>query len=421
VDWEKPVSGLSAPDERTLVIKLLTPYPQLRYQMAHLAMFVVSRDAVDFYGDKFRRNPIGSGPYVLESNEENVRLILEANPIYRGGPDVQSGQAIPDDQRLPYVKRREYTYFQEVLPPWYLFLEGKIDVAGIPKETYASAISTSGQLTPEMTNDGIQLEKGPAPETFYMGFNMQDPIVGKNKALRQAISMAYDRDKFIQVYLNGRGIPAQGPIPPGFPTYDAHFTNPYSQFNLDAARAKLKEAEQINRGPIPELTLTQGDTSTEAIEESEFFETQMAQIGLKIHLDYFTWARFQEMVDAKQLQMFGFGWVADYPDEQTFWQLFYSKNAGPGGMNGTNYSNPEFDKLYEQSMVMDPSPQRDEIYKKMQSIVVEDASWMFEFHPVAYTLYHNWVKNVAVMDYGEGLRAYGQLDFDQRAAWLKKH
>jgi ABC-type transport system substrate-binding protein len=250
---------------------------------------------------------------------------------------------------------------------------------------------------------------------------MQDPIIGKNKPLRQAMSMAFDRDKYIQIYLNGRGVPAQGPIPPGFPTYDPNFVNPYSAFNLDAARAKLKEAESINGGPIPELTLTQGDTSTEAREDSEYFETQMAQIGLKIHLEYNTWARFQELVDAKQLQMFGFGWVADYPDEQTFWQLFYSKNAGPGGMNSTNYSNPEFDKLYEQSMVMDPSPRRDAIYKKMQAIVVEDATWLFQFHPVSYTLYHDWVKNLSVMDYGEGLRAYGKIDFAERASWLKQH
>jgi ABC-type transport system substrate-binding protein len=421
VDWEKPVVGLSTPDDRTLVIKLIQPYPQLRYNMAHLAMFIVSRDVVNHYGDKFRRNPVGSGPYFLNDNEENVRIILEANPVYRGGPDVQSGQVIPDDQRLPYVKRREYTFFQEALPPWYLFLQGKLDTAAIPKETYQQAITSAGDLTSQMRQDGIQLIKGPEAATFYTAFNMQDPIVGKNKALRQAMSMAFNRDKYIHVYLNDRGIPAQGPIPPGFATYDANYVNPYSQFNLEAARAKLKEAEQFNGGPIPELTFTTGDTSTSAVDDAEYFATQMKQIGLKIHLDYYSWARFQEMVDHKQLQMFGFGWVADYPDEQTFWQLFYSKNAGVGGMNGTNYSNPEFDKLYEQSMVMDPSPQRDAIYKKMQAIVVEDATWLFEFHPLDYTLLHDWVKNVAIMDYGEGMRAYGQIDFSARAQWLKHH
>ena len=71
-----------------------------------------------------------------------------------------------------------------------------------------------------MEADGVTLTKSEVSETFFIYFNMLDPVVGKNKPLRQAMSMAFDRQKYIEIYLNGRGKPANGVIPPGFPTYD---------------------------------------------------------------------------------------------------------------------------------------------------------------------------------------------------------
>jgi ABC-type transport system substrate-binding protein len=422
INWDKPVSGLQAIDDHTLRIQLIEPYPQLRYNMAHLPTAVVSRAAVEFYKDKFNKHPVGTGPYMLTEQLPEQRIVLEANPIYRGGPTVEAGQSLPESVRLPHVKRVEWTYYDEDLPRWFVFLEGFLDANGIPKDAFSQAIKVdSSDLTDQMKRDGIQLVKAPEPEVLYTGFNMLDPIVGKNKPLRQAISMAFDRKTFIDIYLNGRGIPANGPIPPGFPTYRADLVNPYTQFNLRAAQEKMAEAERINGGPIPALTLLLGGTDTATRQMAEFFVTQMHQIGLTIKPQYTTWARFQEMVDAKQAQMFQLGWVADYPDEQTFWQLFYGKNAGSGGVNAVNYSNPEFDALYEKSSVMDPSPQRDEIYRRMQAIVMEDCPWLFNFYPVGYSLYHGWVKNLKVMDYGHGMRAHAEIDFAERARWLKSH
>ena len=425
IDWDRPVEGWQALDDYTIQIKLIQPYPQLRYNLAHEPTSVVCRQAVEKLGDDFKKYPIGSGPFAMAEDLPEQRVVLTANPIYRGKPGVDGDTPVAPEDRLPHVKRVQLDYFSEPVPRWLLFRQGYFDASGIPKDAFNQAIAgANGTLTPEMVADGVSLTKSQVSEVYYTCFNMRDPVVGNNKPLRQALSMAFDRAKYIEIYLNGRGKPANGIIPPGFPTYDENRIDPYTQFNLEAARAKVREAEKINGGPIPELVLYLGDTSTEARQEGEFFKQQMSQIGLNARFELRTWARMLEMVDGYQAQMFDFGWVADYPDEQTFLQLFYSKNSGPGGVNCTAYSNPEYDKFYEQAVVMNPSPQRDALYRKMQDIINEDCPIILQFYPIAFSLRYSWIHGAKPQEYGNGQAMgwmYISIDFKQREEWMRKH
>lgn len=421
IDWDRPVAGLKALDDHTIQITLTAPYPQLIYNLAHLPTAAVSRQAVERLGDRIRQRPIGTGPYVLVEHLEEQRIVFEANPIYRGRPDVDGMAVVRPEERLPRIRRVQVEYFAEDVPRWLRFRQGLLDISGIPREAYNQAISIrSGELTEQMKKDGVILEKSPEPIIWYAGFNMLDPVVGRNKPLRQAMSMAFDRERFIRVYENGRGIPARGPIPPGFPTYEPDAVNPYARYDLDAARRKMDEARALHGGPIPPLTLLMPGTETSVRQMAEFFAAQMSRIGLTIKPEFRTWARFQEMVDDKQTQVFMLGWVADYPDEQTFLQLFYGKNTDRGGVNSANYVNPEYDAIYEQAVVMSPSPQRDALYKRLCRIVEEDCPWIFTFHSVEYVLYYNWLGNMKIMDYGNGMRMFLTLDGEARRKWMQR-
>ncbi len=150
----------------------------------------------------------------------------------------------------------------------------------------------------------------------------------------------------------------------------------------------------------------------------------MSQIGLKVNFKLTTFARFLEMVDDKQIQLFDLGWISDYPDEQTFLQLYYSKNAGRGGVNQVNYTNPEFDKLYEQAVVMEPSPQRQALYRKLQDIIDEDCPCIYKFYPLVYALKYNWVSDTFPMMFGNGGKmswSYVRVDPAAREKWVKAH
>jgi ABC-type transport system substrate-binding protein len=421
IDWERAVSGLEKIDDYTMRIRLTRPDPQMRYNLAHLPTAPMSRQVVDQLGETLKFRAVGTGPYMIADYKPEQRIVFEANPIYRGHPTALPDGEVAADQRIPRIHRVQMDYFEEDLPAWALFQQGLLDVSGIPKDTFSSAIDLrTHDLTPEMKARGIKLLKAQDPTVFYFGFNMEDPVVGRNKPLRQAMSMAFDRQRFIDLMTNGRGIPMKGIVPPGFPTYDENRRNPYAEFNLSAARERMGQAVQLHGGPIPTITLLLPGTDTYFRQLGELLQQMMKQIGVTVKIDYRTWARFQEMVDSKQAQFYSLGWQADYPDEQTFLQLFYTKNVSPGP-NAANYSNPEFDRLYEQAMVMEPSPQRDELYGKMESLVLEDVPWILNMARVAYVLHYDWVQNVHPNEYLHGNRAYYRLDRQRRIDRLRSN
>jgi oligopeptide transport system substrate-binding protein len=422
VDWDKPVEGLQILDDRTIRIVLTHPNPQMIFNLATQWTAVVSREAVNYWKDEFRWHPSGSGAYALTQYLRDQRIVLEANPNYRGSPDVDGDAVVPPDEKMPFVKRNEYDFFQETVPAWLLFKQGLFDISLIPKESFNQAIRPgTTELTPELVKQGIVLRKADEASTFYIGFNMKDPVVGKNKALRQAMSMAFDRDAYIRIFLNGRGTPAIGPIPPGFPTFDPNEVNPYTQFNVAAAQEKMKEAVAINGGPIPTLHLLMQDSSTAERQFADFFSLNMKAIGVTIDPEFRDFARWLEMTDNRETQIFEGAWLADYPDEQDFLQLFYGKNAPAGGVNSAAYVNPEFDRLYDESTVMQDSPERRKLYLEMEKIVMEDCPWLLMNYSKAFTLHYDWLTGGKYMDYGYAWHQYWKLDENLRAQRLGAH
>ncbi len=421
IDYERPVEGLVALDDYTVQIKLVEKNPQFQYLLAYLGGGIVSRKAVETYGEDFKEKPVGTGPFAMEEYIAEQRIRFKANPSYRGRPDVNGGTTVAASDRVPHIQKIQYEYYNEPMPRWYFLQRGFLDYGAIPKEAFNEVVDPeTHKLQPAMAARGFELDVDPEPSVYYYGFNMTDPVVGKNKPLRQAMSMAFDREKFIRVYQNGRGIAANGPIPPTFDCYDPTYVNPYCQFNLDAARAKMKEAEAIHGGPIPVLSVFMPDTSTDVRQEAEFFVSQMKQIGLEVQAEYNTYARFQELVDGRKVQIFAFGWLPDYPDEQTFLQLFYGKFAPDGGINSCAYINPEYDAIYERATKMERSPERLKLYKNLVSIVNEDCVWIDSFYPQIFLLRWKWVQNIHAMDYGSGFRQFYTVDFQERGRMQRR-
>ena len=111
--------------------------------------------------------------------------------------------------------------------------------------------------------------------------------------------------------------------------------------------------------------------------------------------------------------MFRLSWIADYPDAENFLQVFYGPNASPGS-NRANYSDSDFDRLYEQVRVMPDSPERTALYRKMADRVIEDCPWIFIYHPVSYILIHDRVQNYTYHDFSYGMEKYYRVDMRQK-------
>jgi oligopeptide transport system substrate-binding protein len=296
----------------------------------------------------------------------------------------------------------------EPQPMWLSFLSGKVDAASIPKDLFSSVITPGKELNQELKDKGLKLFKNPGLDVTHATFNMADPLLGKNKLLRQALSMAYDEDTFIELFYNGRAVSAQGPISPGIFGYDPKLKNPYRRFNLVKAKDLLAKAGFPGGKGLPELEYATLADST-GRQQAEYFQKMMSAIGVTLKINNYSWPQFMEVLKNKKAQIWEYAWIADYPDAENFLQLFYSKNATPGP-NDSSYSNSEYDRLYEKILILPDGKEKAEIYAKMVAIVIEDCPWIFGAHRLSYVLVQPWLKNFKLNDFDYTRYKYYRID-----------
>ncbi|MGH9576382.1 MAG: ABC transporter substrate-binding protein, partial [Terriglobales bacterium] len=235
-----PLEGARSLDRYTYRIKIRGKYPQFVYWLAMPFFAPIPEEAQRFYsqpGMTEGKNltldwyPVGTGPYMLTVNNPNRMMVMERNPNFTGEPypaDGETGDAeagLLDDARkpMPFIDKVIFSLEKESIPYWNKFLQGYYDFSGISSDTFDQVVQITGAgdiaLTESMQKRGIALQTSVATSTLYMGFNMLDPVVGGNseraRKLRHAISVALDFEEMISIFRNGRGVAAQGPIPPG--------------------------------------------------------------------------------------------------------------------------------------------------------------------------------------------------------------
>jgi oligopeptide transport system substrate-binding protein len=399
--FNAPIEGLQAPDKNTLVIQLTQPYYQLYYVMAHQFASVIPHEAVEKYGAEFLNNPVGTGPYMLAKSSDWIRgskLTLTKNPAWRGETyptegepgDKEAGLLEDAGKPLPFADKLVLNEMPEDQPRWQNYMKGNFEFIDVPNDNFDSAIKDK-KPAPELAAKGMSISITPDLDTTFYAFNMKDPIIGKNKLVRQAMSLAQDPVMLIDRFYNGRAIPAYGPVPPEIDGYDPSFKSEWRQFNVKKAKELLAKAGYPEGKGLPEFDYeTQADSKIRQMAES--FAQEMAAIGVKVKINTNTWPQFNEKTKKGEFQIMDMAWSADYPDAQDFLQLFYSKNVSPGP-NDSGFANVDFDKLYEKALALPPGAERNALYGKMQTLLAEECPWIFEVHRTTYDLRQGWLHN----------------------------
>ncbi len=264
---------------------------------------------------------------------------------------------------------------------------------------------------------GIRLQTESGPTLFWFGFNMRDRILGASKSLRQALSLAFNVEEYIEIIWKGRSIPAVNYVPSSFVGHAEAGPGPYSRYDLAEAKRLLTKAKQelVAAGVlapgenIPPLKLDLGGRSNFHRKLAMYTQGQFKKIGIEIEIELNDWPTLQDKVNRKLVQVFSIGWQADYPDPENFLQNYYSPNI-KRGTNETNYSNPAFDKLYEKIIVMESSPQRTELCAQAIRILNEDSPCLLLTEPIYMWLEHTWVKNYKRHPLGAGFRRFVRID-----------
>jgi ABC-type transport system substrate-binding protein len=253
------------------------------------------------------------------------------------------------------------------------------------------------------------------------------------------VSIAIDWEEFISIFMNGRGTPGTGPIPPGIfghregreginPVVYDWVDGRAERKAIEVAKKLLAEAgypdgrdaqtgqplvlylDTVQRGPGDKPRL-------------DWYRRQFGKLDLQLEIRATDWNRFQEKVRTGNTQLFFLGWNADYPDPENFMFLLNGpqSRAKTGGENTANYQNPEYDRLFLQMKSIDNGPERQAIIDRMVAIAREDAPWAWGFHPKDYGLAHLWLANVKPNQMARnGLKYYRldpQLREQQRGEW----
>jgi ABC-type transport system substrate-binding protein len=451
------ISGVKVIDRYTYSVKIKGKYPQFLYWLAMPFFAPIPPEADQFYSQPGmeKKNitldwyPIGTGPYMLTENNPNLQMVMERNPNFHGETYPEQGE--PGDKEagfledagkpLPFIDKVVHSLEKEDIPSWNKFLQGYYDASGITSDSFDQAINFNNQgeagLSDAMQEKGINLITAIGTSTYYMGFNMRDSVVGGDaeaaRKLRQAIAIAVDYEERISIFLNGRGIPAQGPIPPGIFGYreGKEGINPYvydwvddkpQRKSIDEAIKLLNEAGYPNgrdakTGKPLILYFDTPATGPDAKARLDWLRKQFNKLNIQLVIRGTDYNRFQDKMLKGTAQIFEWGWNADYPDPENFLFLLYGPNMKmeKNGENAANYSNPQFDELFEKMKNMNNGPERQKIIDQMVEIARRDSPWLWGLHPQNFALYHQWYFNSKPNLMANNTMKYKRIDPELRA------
>jgi len=462
-----PLSGVRKLDNYTFEVTLKGQYAQFIFWLA-MPFFVPIPWEVDrFYNEpgmlarniSFGWYPVGTGPFMLVENNPNKHIVLAKNPNYRSVflpvAAQKKAEYLPyAQQRLPLIDKAVYTLEKEFIPRWNKFLQGYYDLSTTSADSFDQAIQINNSgvatLSDELKEQGMRLTDVDDAAIFYLGFNMLDPIVGgltpRARALRQALSIAINYDEDIMIFYNGRGTIAHGPIPPGIFGFRSGKAgmNPYV-FTWDGTAPKLRPIEYAQSllaqaGYPGGRNLTTGEPlilnydvaaagGPDDKARLNWMQKQFAKLGIALNIRATQYNQFQEKMRHGNAQIFTWGWSADYPDPENFLSLLTSSNSQVlyGGENAANYSNPEYDRLFEQMKNRPNDAIRQALIDKMVNIIQNDAPWSFGIFSKSFLISQSWIgmmksnnimmNTLKYMAVNPELRQLKRIEWNQPVLW----
>ena len=351
------VKSLESVNDSLLKFTLKKPFPAFLGLLSMRYCSVIPHEAIEEYGEDFRSNPVGTGPFTFKRWEENVKLIFRKNLNYH--------EMDNEGKALPYLEAIAISFVPDIQSEFMLFIQGKIDLLNSLDNSYKDELLEPEGALQNKYLDKINMQKGPYLNTEYLGFYLDSKSkVIKSPLIREAINIGFDRQKLVLYLRNNIGFKAnKGFIPKGLP---GHALNDFTAYDSSKAVLLVKEFKE-KTGLEPKITLS---TDANYVDICEYLQRELQKIGIDIKIDVMPPATLKQARSSGKLEMFRSSWIADYPDAENYLSLLYSKNFSPTGPNYTHFSDTEFDALFEKSFEISNPRKRAEIYQEMDSIAM---------------------------------------------------
>jgi len=467
-----PLAGAEAPEKHLLRVRIKGKYPQWSYWMQMTFTAPVPWEADAFYaqpgmaeaGLTLDRWPVGTGPYMLTEFVQDRRHVMVRNPNYRGEPypcegepgDKEAGLLADCGKTTPFVDRMVFTVEREAVPQRGKFRQGFYDIEVFERTdtgmTYRVEAQDSDTVRAEYEKKGFTFGQASDVNSYFIGFNMLDPVLGygatpeqdaRNRKLRQAISIAIDWEEWSKIFPKDAGDTAMSPLPPGiFGSREGtpEGVNPVThrwvgdaktgravRRGIDEAKKLMAEAGYPNGRDAATgrpLVLNYdyyAPATPERKPRLDWVVRQFAKIDIQLEIRATDNNQFQDKVRKGKYQVFWLGWLADYPDAENFLFLLYGPTGKTkfDGENTSNYASAEYDRLFVQMKTLPDGPDKQALIDRMVRLVQDDAPWTMGYFPYTSAASQRWVKNfkpaILTRDHGR----YVRLDVADRVAALQ--
>ena len=359
VDSLQPFIALN---DSVFQLKLITPFRPMLGILTMQYCSVVPHEAIEYFGNNFRKNPVGTGPFKMKRWIENQTLFLNKNPNYFEKDSLH---------QLPYMQGIRIDFIADRKSAFLKFIKGDLDMFTGLESSYINALLTPDGNIQDWLKNKVNYKKIPFLNTEFIGINTSSlpanhPL--KNIYFRKALNYGINRSKMLQLLRNNVGAPAEsGIIPFGLPLYNKEKSPGYT-YDPDKARDLLAKAGyKDGKGLIP-ITL---HCNKDYLDICTFLSKNWEELGIKVNIEVIESATLREMMRNGTTSFFRASWIGDYPDEENFLSLFYSKNGAPP--NYTRFTNAQYDELYENALATNDPKEIEALYNKMNNIIIDQA------------------------------------------------
>ncbi len=358
------VDKVNALDSHTVEFKLKDPYAPFLSNLAYPTGLMVSPSAVKASGKGFGRKPVGTGAYKFEGWEANSKVVVSRNPDYWDGKAP-----------LEAIIFRPITDANTRIAE---MLAGGLDVmVEVPPDS----------LQQFRGNSDFAVQEQAGPHVWFLILNAKEGPFA-SKAVRQAANYAINKKALVENILQGTAEIAAGPTPPAFAWAYNESLQPYP---YDPAKAKALLAEGGYKGEELTFYVAEGGSGMlDPVAMGTAIQADLQAVGMKVKIETYEWNTFLGKVNpglAGKADMAEMAWMTNDPDTLPFLALRTEAAPDKGGFNSGYYSNKKVDELLSAARTETDQTKRASLYQQMQTIVHEDAPWVF----VA-----NWKQNAVV-------------------------
>ena len=356
----------TAINDSTFQIKLIAPFQPILGILSMQYCSIIPHEAVEKYGNDFRRHPVGTGPFAFVAWEEGQAMVLKKNDHYFEKDSY--------GKSLPYIDGIKINFYDSKATEFLEFQQGRLDFINDIDPSFKDEILTkTGNLKVEW-KDKIELQKHSYLNIEFFGILTDtNNILVKYSPLkllkiRQAINYGIDKKKMMLYVRNSIGTVAEsGFVPQGLPSFNKEKVKGYF-YDPDKAKQLLAEAGFENGKNLPEIKLL---TIPIYANLASYVANELKQIGITVKVEAMQKSLLLEQTSKSQALFFRGSWIADYPDAENYLSVFYSKNPAPP--NYTRFNNKAFDELYEEALSQTNDSIRYGLYQQMDKIIVENA------------------------------------------------